>query len=200
MDCAGQCPHRRFINEIVIGEECDETPWGVASHFELYSDAMSEIGASTERIDCFVQLIRTGVPTADALVMVEAPAPIQQFVKATIDVCTQADAHCVLGNFFYGRENVIPSMFSSLLSNWKIDSSTVPKLAYYLSRHIDLDSGQHGPVAESALQDLVDADEAKLRQAFEAGLAAIEERMRLWDGLHAALADRSRDALTLARA
>ena len=48
---ASDASHARFINEIVLGEECDEDGrGGYSSHFELYLSAMEEVEADTR--DC----------------------------------------------------------------------------------------------------------------------------------------------------
>ena len=50
----------RFINEIVLEEETDEIQsHNVTSHFELYLDAMDEIGANTNKIQSFVDAIKS---------------------------------------------------------------------------------------------------------------------------------------------
>ena len=50
----------RFINEIVLEEETDEIKDGnVISHFELYLQAMNQIGASTLKINEFISGIKT---------------------------------------------------------------------------------------------------------------------------------------------
>ena len=51
----------RFINQIVVGEECDEDGrGGFASHFELYLSAMDEIQADTQPIREFLRLVKQG--------------------------------------------------------------------------------------------------------------------------------------------
>ena len=49
----------RFINEIVLEEETDEVKGGkVVSHFELYLEAMNQIGADTSKIKKFIHDIK----------------------------------------------------------------------------------------------------------------------------------------------
>ena len=49
----------RLINEIVLGEESDETPSGCRSHYEIYRDAMEETSAPTLWIDTFLDGLRS---------------------------------------------------------------------------------------------------------------------------------------------
>ena len=51
----------RFANEVVLGEESDLGPDGKpASHFELYLDAMDEIGADTTMVKSFIHKVARG--------------------------------------------------------------------------------------------------------------------------------------------
>ena len=51
----------RFINEIVLGEETDvDADGNYKSHFEMYLDAMEDIGADTTQIKQFVELLEKG--------------------------------------------------------------------------------------------------------------------------------------------
>src|SRR5258708_34160800 len=77
---------RRFINEIVLGEECDE--YSVAgtrrfiSHFELYLLSMEEVNADTRPIPQFISVVNeNGVEAALGLPMV--PRPAIDFVRST---------------------------------------------------------------------------------------------------------------------
>ena len=60
-------------------------------------------------------------------------------------------------------------------------------LRYYLERHIALDGGHHGQLARRMMQRLCGDDSKKWEEAAAAATAAIEERIRLWDAILAAL-------------
>lgn len=178
----------RLINEIVLGEESDDRlDHGHYSHFELYLDAMREVGADTRAIERFIALQREGVAPLDALQTCGASEAAKAFVADTLEVALSAPAHCVAAAFLHGRESVIPMMFQQILDAWGIGREQAPTFRYYLQRHIDVDSEDHGPAAERLLARLVGDDAHKQQQMLRAALDAIASRERLWDRVQADL-------------
>jgi hypothetical protein len=53
----------------------------------------------------------------------------------------------------------------------------------YLERHVHLDGEEHGPMAQRLLEELCGDDTAAWDQATDAARAALEARVRLWDGV-----------------
>lgn len=182
-------PHSaRLINEIVLAEESDEHPTrGYCSHFELYLDAMEEVGASTVAITRFIDLQSQGVEVSAALQMIDAPPGVARFVDSTLQTALSTPTHCVAAAFLHGRESVIPPMFERLLHNHAFIDRQAPTLCHYLNRHIEMDSGDHGPAAQQLLQRLIDADPNRQRQADSAALGAVESRITLWDDVLASI-------------
>lgn len=178
----------RLINEIVLGEESDERlQHGHYSHFELYLDAMREVGASTQAIERFVSLMQQGVGHLEALRRSEASEAAQRFVCDTLAVALHAPAHGVAAAFLHGRESVIPGMFQQILDQWGIGREQAPTFRYYLQRHIEVDAEDHGPAAEHLLARLVGDDPLRQEEVYRAAIAAVDSRMALWDRLRAAL-------------
>lgn len=178
----------RLINEIVLGEESDDRlGHGHYSHFELYLDAMREVGASTARIERFVELQKEGVHYETALEQAQAGKPEARFVRDTLNIALNAPAHSVAAAFLYGRESVIPRMFQRILDDWGIKDNQGPTFRYYLERHIEVDSEDHGPAAEALLARLVNGDPQREQQVYEAAIAAIESRIALWDALRVSM-------------
>lgn len=181
----------RLLNDIVLGEESDETPDGLhASHFDLYLSAMREVGANTSQIEHFVDLVRSNIAVDIALRMVKAPEAVQKFVLATIKSATNGAVFEVLGSFLYGREDAIPQMFKTLLAEWSVPREETPIFVYYLQRHIELDGDSHGPAATKLVSDLAQGNTDSLEQIRRAGISAIDHRLAFWDALQSELAQR----------
>ena len=179
----------RLINEIVLDEESDhQLGEGYGSHFELYLEAMREVGASTANIERFIALQREGASVDSALAQITIDPAVERFVRHTLDVAMNAPTHCVAATFLHGRESVIPTMFKRLLEGSNVAHRQAPSLCYYLKRHIELDAQDHEPAAEQLLRRLVQADPLYEQQAWHAALSAVENRIALWDSLrqHAA--------------
>ena len=178
----------RLLNDIVLGEESDMSPDGLhASHFDLYLSAMREVGANTSQIEYFVDLVRSNIAVDVALRMVKTPEPVQKFVLATIKSAKNGSVFEVLGSFLYGREDAIPQMFKTLLSDWSVPREETPTFVYYLQRHIELDGDSHGPAATRLVSDLAQGNADRLKQIRHAGISAIEHRLALWDALQSEL-------------
>jgi hypothetical protein len=175
----------RFINSVVLGEESDVDPDGhAASHFDLYLAAMEEVGASTAQAYRFVLLVREGVDVETALTVAGASPGVQAFVRHTLQTARQGTTIEVLSSFLFGREDLIPDMFSRLLPLW-VDSDQARRFTYYVERHIELDGDDHGPAGQRALAELARDDEAIWDAARRAAESAINARIALWDGVHA---------------
>jgi len=181
----------RLINEIVLGEESDEAPGGnYISHFELYLLAMKEVGADTEQIEKFIDLIRMNTSVKEAMEKLSVNPYIQDFVNNTINTVVNGNVYQVLGSFVFGREHVIPKMFRGLLDNWHIDVNDAPMFVYYLKRHIELDGDEHGPAAIKIIQSLTKENQAAIQQLSCSALDAIDHRAILWDGMVKAISQR----------
>ena len=63
----------------------------------------------------------------------------------------------------------------------KEEKVNAPTFLYYLERHIEVDSGEHGPLALKALSNLTSGDLRLEQLALDSGLRALEMRTALWD-------------------
>jgi hypothetical protein len=145
----------RFANEVVLGEETNLAPDGEPmSHFELYLRAMDEVGADTSVIRTFIERVVEGERWDSALKRINVVTSIDDFVNETLRCANDGSVVEVASYFLFGREDVIPDMFKSLLKLWGNGSAEVPHFAYYLERHIELDGESHGPWAQEMLMTL----------------------------------------------
>lgn len=178
----------RFINEIVLGEECDEDgQGGYASHFELYLAAMDEIQANTRPIREFISALERGVTTDGALDKAPILSSTREFVRSTLALTKDGQPHEVAAAFFYGREDIIPDMFSRLVDALPKQGVRVGRLIHYLQRHIELDANDHGPLASKLVRQLCKGQASLESEALSAASHAVSQRISLWDGILAEL-------------
>lgn len=173
----------RFINSVVLAEESDVDPDGhAASHLDLYLAAMEEISAPTTSARRFLDALRDGGEIEAALTAC-APAQTGAFVRDTLRMVEQGTTIEVLASFLFGREDLIPDMFSRLLPRWR-ESRDARRFMYYVERHIALDGDEHGPAGQRALAELAGDDEDAWDAARRAAQSAMAARIELWNGVH----------------
>src|ERR1700756_5211967 len=112
----GPVGSRRLINDIVLAEESDEFQGGHISHFEWYVAGMAEAGADHSVVDRFIDLIRAEEPVPCALGSAGAPRPSAEFVSATWSSVWPPPVHCQAAAFAFGREDLIPDMFTRVVA------------------------------------------------------------------------------------
>ena len=132
----------RMINEIVLCEESYvDLSGGSISHFDLYLQAMLEVGADIGPITTFLDEYSKGSLTAFSYI---PPAP-RSFVLHTLKTASDGP-HCAAASFAYGRETIIPTMFTKILRQLEISAIDAPKFHYYLQRHIEVDGDRKSVV------------------------------------------------------
>jgi hypothetical protein len=171
----------RLINEIVLAEESDQVDGGrCGSHFDLYLEAMDEVGANSQPIRRFLAALRQGQPMAAALGNTEASSATKAFVLNTM-ATVERSTHEVAASFLLGREALIPMMFERVLA--VTHETDAPMLNWYLARHIEVDGDEHGPAGWRLLERLCERDARRWSEAEVSARRALLARNRLWDAV-----------------
>jgi hypothetical protein len=172
---------RRFINEIVLGEESDLFEGRAISHFELYLEAMRQAGASTEAM---VDL-RTRLEVMPVLrALDDLPAGPRHFTRTTFQLIEAGRLHELAAAFTFGREDLIPDMFRALVDDLNArNDGSFGTFLWYLERHIEVDGEDHGPLSLRMVADICGADPQRWEEAGAAAEAALQARIALWDAI-----------------
>lgn len=182
----GPTGSRRLINDIVMVEESDELGDGFISHFELYVNGMREAGADTTAIDSLISSLREDRPVLEALREAGVPKPSIMFAGVTWSIIESKPVHCQAAAFAFGREDLIPDMFTQVVAiNER--SQKLNTFVDYLERHIEVDGEQHTPMAMQMVTDLCGDDETKWQEAAMTVNTALAARAQLWDDILSAI-------------
>lgn len=182
----GSANTRALINEIVAGEESDTDAQGnKKSHFELYLDAMLQCGADTAEFERFATVLRSGKSRAEAYKAAGTPDAAMHFVDFTFEVIDGGKAHEQSSAFTFGREDLIPNMFFSIIADLnKKFPDQVSVFKYYLERHIELDGDHHSHLALEMTAELCGNDQKYWLEAETAAVNSLKKRIELWDGVY----------------
>lgn len=185
----GDAETRHLINEIVTGEESDLDAGGIhKSHFELYIDAMNQCGADTTSINTFVIELKSSGNFEEAYQKAATPLAPQNFVNFTFDIINSGKTHNQAAVFTFGREDLIPNMFVTMVNDiHKTFPESVSIYKYYLERHIEVDGDHHSHLALQMTSNLCENDDNKWEEALKVTLASLEQRKALWDGAYEAI-------------
>lgn len=176
---------RYLINEIVVGEESDEDRLGNrVSHFEMYLSAMENLGADTSQMNRFLELITNGNSVNESLVFAEVAKGAANLVRETFNVIENEPLYVQAAVFTFGREDLIPDMFTQMVKKIANESpENMKDFVYYLDRHIEVDGGHHSHLALKMTSQLCGDDDQKWRRAIYKTKDALEARKQLWDGV-----------------
>jgi len=177
---------RYLINEIVLAEESDLTIDGKRlSHFEMYLNAMQACGADTSEINHFIDEVQSLQNIFVAIKRSGLHPEIKAFLDFTFRVIEEGKPHQIAAAFTFGREDLIPSMFTEILKNFQnnFPETDLSELIYYFERHIELDADEHGPMAMQMIDALCENNAQKWNEVQQISIQALKKRIGLWNAI-----------------
>ena len=177
---------RYLINEIVVAEETDLSLDGKrSSHYEMYLDAMQQCGADISNINNFLENVKATQNIFVSIKQSDLHPDVKAFLDFTFRVIEQGKPHEIAAAFTFGREDLIPKMFTEILNNFQANfpETDLSKLIYYFERHIELDADEHGPMAMQMIAELCGESEIKWKEVEVISIKALEKRIGLWNAI-----------------
>lgn len=181
----GDATIRHFINEIVLGEECDINWEGqMQSHYEMYLEAMQLAGANTTEMEGFIESLN-GFNSVHEAINTLPNSAIRNFLNFTFDLISEGKDHKIAAAFTFGREDLIPGMFTGIVEGLRVQqaNSGLAAFEYYLKRHIELDGDEHGPLALKLIDNLCNDQPHKWEEVEATAQKALDLRIALWDSI-----------------
>ncbi|TVR75881.1 MAG: DUF3050 domain-containing protein [Chitinophagaceae bacterium] len=182
----GTADTRHLINEIVNGEESDIDINGIRkSHFEIYLDAMKQCGADTYQIESFTSILKNTGNFNKAFKNSNTPKEASEFIDFTFKIIGTNKAYLQSAIFTFGREDLIPGMFLSIVNDIHRNfPDSIGIFKYYLERHIEVDGDHHSHLALQMTANLCGTDIKFWEDAEKTTIESLQKRINLWDGAY----------------
>ena len=165
----------RALCEIWIDEAVDTINDGIQSHLDLYLQSMEEIHADRSTILEVLKVVRTDHHFS--LENLPILPSTKQFIQKQFHVIDTYSFEDILTYFAYGRELLIPDMFTPLFQYLRAQDIHCPNLLLYLEKHIHLDD-IHG----KKLLQFVHKNDRVIHEAYT-------DRLTLWNGIYHSFSD-----------
>ena len=171
----------RFIGEIILEEETDQLPTGeYLSHFQIYCRALKEIQGNPQMAIEFSQspLAPSNKLNFESFLL---PKSVRNFLAFNQELIRESKAHTLAASFYFGREKAIPIIFKSILKETLVTEKEAPMFHFYLGRHIELDSNEHGPKAKEMIKYFCQDKKTLCHEVLLTAKKVIEQRVKFWD-------------------
>src|SRR5205823_5887957 len=139
-------------------------------------------------INALFNELNYGKTIDEALTIANIPVAARNFVQHTFDVIALNKPYIQAAVFTFGREDLIPDMFISIVKELSEQlPGKVDILLWYLERHIEVDGDHHSQLAYQMTAELCGDNDAQWHEATIAVKAALQARIELWNGILATI-------------
>lgn len=121
------------------------------------------------------------------------PQAARDFADFTFAIIESQKNHLPSKVFTFGRGDLIPRIFLSLINDIHKDfPDNVSLFKYYLERHIEVDGGHHSQLALEMPATLCGNNPVYWEEAERATIQCLKRRIDLWDGVYEAISQTRR--------
>jgi hypothetical protein len=153
---------------------------------------MKQCGADTSKIEVFTEVLKRTGDFNSAYLSSETPNEAKGFVDFTFKVIESGRDYLQSAIFTFGREDLIPGMFISIINEMhKNFPDDISIFKYYIERHIEVDGDHHSHLAIQMTANLCKDNEEYWKEAEETVVQSLRQRIELWNGVYRHLTERT---------
>ena len=106
-------------------------------------------------------------------------------VNFTFDIIKSNKSYLQAAIFTFGREDLIPGMFMSIINDIHLSvPEKISTFKYYLERHIEVDGDHHSHLALQMTANLCGENKEFWKEVETATMQSLQKRIELWDGVY----------------